>query len=483
VAHIESLGLVVEPEKQCRVLYDVDVAVAGSGISGTFAAIAAGRCGARTLLIDRFGSLGGNIGPGMIINGGLFTEADTTLPGGVAGIAQEFKERLEALRVGPPGRYPEEASIASYLVYEMMKDAGVEFLLSAYASDPIMEGNTVTGLFVECKSGRVAVKAKVVVDGTGDADIALRAGAPIIHYLVPDARYAGKIRGPSLGDRFPTYYNDTQILCLLAEVDLDAFKAFCEKDTDLTGEDNEWAKAEFANFPRALVPALREAWLSGEFRPRYELYSNVEVRTSLRFLDFGPGVVGLQVSSSGAIDAGDPRQISLLETGMREQAFEAITFCRNYVPGFERAYVLASSPFLGVRGGPHIDGEHTITPEEAWGGYRCEDVLFRNIHEMNHGGDPSGFDVPYGMTLPKRIDGLLVCGRGAAYLRRGHDPTGMRARPSMMVFGQTVGTAAATAALDNVTTRNVDIKKVQKRLVADGIYLGDEKRLAELGIG
>lgn len=111
-------------------------------------------------------------------------------------------------------------------------------------------------------------------------------------------------------------------------------------------------------------------------------------------------------------------------------------------------------------------------------------MLYRNIHlgQESHGGEPSGFDVPYRVVLPKSIDGLLVCGRGAAYLRRGHDPCAMRARPAMMVFGQCIGTAAAIAVLDNVTPKNVDIKKVQKRLVAEGIYLGDEERLRELGI-
>ncbi len=107
-------------------------------------------------------------------------------------------------------------------------------------------------------------------------------------------------------------------------------------------------------------------------------------------------------------------------------------------------------------------------------------MLFRNTHDHDHGGDASGFDVPYGITLPKGIEGLLVCGRGAAYLRRGHDPTGMRARPSMMVFGQAVGTAAAIAAIDGMRPRNVDIKKVQRRLVEDGIFLGDDARLGEL---
>ena len=482
MAQRSTLGFITEPEKQRRVLYDVDVVVAGSGICGTFAAIAAGRCGARTLVVDRFGSLGGNIGPGMIVNGSMFGEADTTLPGGLSGIAREFSERLAAHRVGPVRRYPEGASIASFLAYEMMTEAGVDLLLSAYAADPIMEGHTVRGLFVECKSGRVAVKARVTVDGTGDADIALRAGAPIARYLEWDESYAGRIRGAGRGKRHPTFYNDTQLLCLIAHADLDRFNTFCEADTPLPEGSEEGDDLRFADYPPALGPALREAWNEGDYRPRFELEPNVSLSVRHPFRDYGSGIAGLLVTCSGAIDAGDPQQISRLEAGLREQAFRALVFYRKNAPGFDKAYLLACSAFLGMRGGPRIEGEHTLTLDDAFGGLKCEDVLYRNIHEMNHGGEPSGFDVPYGIVLPKGIEGLLVCGRGAAYWRRGHEPTGMRARPSMMVFGQTVGTAAAIAALDNVTPKNVDILKIQNRLVADGIYLGDDDRLKELGI-
>jgi len=475
-------SVVPEAAKDRPVLHDVDVVVAGSGLSGTFAAIAAGRGGARTLVVERFGSLGGNIGPAMVVNGSLDGEADITLPGGLSGIAAEFMERLRALRIGPERRYPEEASIASYLAHQMMTEAGVQLLLSAWAGDPILEGNAVQGIFVECKAGRVAVKAKVTVDGTGDADIAARAGASIVPYLEPDEAHADYIRPPYLNKAYPRHYNDTQLLCLIADVDLARFEAFCEEDAELTEEETQWAQEAGAidMYPKGLIPSLRKARLSAEFVPIQELEPGVRMSTSRRFLNYGDGVVGLHITCVGAIDASDPRQISKLEAATREQAFKAVRFYRENAPGFERAYLLACAPFLGMRGGPHIEGDHTLTLEECFAGRKCDDVLFRNAHERDHGGDASGFDVPYGITLPKGIEGLLVCGRGAAYLRRGHDPTGMRARPSMMVFGQAVGTAAAIAALDGVTPRNVDIKKVQRKLVADGIFLGDDARLGEL---
>ena len=475
---------VAEPTKTRPVLYDVDVAVAGSGLCSTFAAIAAGRCGAKTLLIERFGSLGGNIGPGMVVNGGIFREEATTLPGGFSGIAKEFVDRLKELQVGPQDRYPEDASISSFLAYEMMRDAGVELLLSAYASDPIVEDGTVRGLFVECKSGRVAVKAKVTIDGTGDAEIAYRAGAALVPFMPVETAHPDYFRPAYVSESHPRHYNDTQLLCLVAGVNLEKFKAFCEQDSPMTDGDREWGEQTglLKAFPSGLIPALRRAEASGDFSPKGEILPNVRLSTSGRFGDYGSGVVPLHITCAGAIDASDPKQLSLLEGEMRAQAFRTVRFYQQNAPGFENAYLLVCAPFLGMRGGPHIEGEYTLTPEDAFAGLKCEDVLFRNIHVHNLGGDASGFDVPYAITVPREIDGLLVCGRGAAYLRRGHDPTGMRARPSMMVFGQCVGTAGALAVLDGETPKSVDIKKVQRRLIADGIVLGEASRRAELGL-
>jgi len=481
----KTSAFIMEPAKQRPVLYDVDVAIGGSGLCSTFAAIAAGRCGAKTVVIERFGTLGGNIGPGMMVMGSLYGEAGVSLPGGLAGIAREFVERLQSLReCVEPGR----TSAVSYLAYDMMQAAGVEILLSAYAADPIVEDGVVQGLFVESKSGRVAVKAKVTIDGTGFAGIAQRAGVPIIPYLERKEEYAQYIlrRERHFSKEHPTYYNDTGLMCLIGGVDLEKFAVFCAKDIPLSDEDREWAEATgmLNIYPKGLIQPLRKALEDGSYRRDSAPYPGVRIVAGGRFSKIDKGVVKFYVSCDGAVDAANARQTSRIEGEMRALAFSTVTFYRNHAEGFENAYVLVCPSFFGWRGGPHIDGEHTLTLEERHEGQKFDDVLYRNIHlgQESHSGEPSGFDVPYGVILPKNIDGILVCGRGAAYLRRGHAPCAMRARPAMMVLGQAVGTAAAIAALDNVSPKNVDIKKVQKRLVAEGVYLGDEKRLRELGI-
>jgi hypothetical protein len=94
-----------------------------------------------------------------------------------------------------------------------------------------------------------------------------------------------------------------------------------------------------------------------------------------------------------------------------------VDFMRKHAPGFENAYLMFTSPFYGTRGGPCIEGEYTLTVEDFLEGRKFDHVMYRNTHEALHGGDKSGFDVPYRVSLPKKVDGLLVTGRGTAYIR------------------------------------------------------------------
>ncbi|MCD6123190.1 MAG: FAD-dependent oxidoreductase, partial [Spirochaetales bacterium] len=183
---------VTEPSKKVPVAYDVDVVIAGAGIAGVFAAIASARGGADTVLIDRFGSPGGNMGPGMIVGAGFHEKQKqdknynlgSGVYGDLAGIPREFVERYAefggAILPYKDHLYVRDSNIASQVSLEMLKESGVKLLLSSYAADPIIEGSTLTGLFFESKSGRQAVKAKVTIDATGEADLARRAGVPVL---------------------------------------------------------------------------------------------------------------------------------------------------------------------------------------------------------------------------------------------------------------------------------------------------------------
>lgn len=472
----------IEKMSRMPVVRDVDVVVAGGGISGCFSAIASGRLGARTLLIERFGNLGGNIGPGGIIGGSLDGEADETLPGGLPPLPREFVERVRALASGGELNYPDMSGSASYVLQAMMKEAGVELMLSAWASAPIIEDGTVRGVSVETTAGRVAVKGRVTVDATGYAGIARRAGAPLISHTPSEPSFSPIVRPPYLDPSF-SFYNDTALLILIAGADLEAYEKFRNEEIQLDKAEKRWAEEKgYTRLQPPLIRALKRAHETDAFLITKEILPRVFAGCQTEFRKCGGGVCWTRVAIRGEFDCDDWKTVSTIESEARAMAFEFIRFLRGYIDGFRGAYLVSLSPFLGARGGPCIEGEKVLTPQQAISGVRFDDVLYVNIHEALHGGSEEGFDVPYRILLPKGIDGLLVTGRGSAYIRRGHDPSGMRARPSMMVLGCATGTASAVCSRLNATPKTLDIRELQKELLRQGIFLGDRERLTELGL-
>jgi len=493
------LDFVVESEKKVPVLYEVDVAVAGAGLTGVFVALASAKHGAETLAIDRFGSLGGHLGPGMVIAAGLTPQITETVGPGFSSIPAEFMLRIYKLRATgmdyiTPANEPNDSSLFSYVALKMMEEYGVKTLLSAYVSDPILEEGKVSGLFVETKSGRAAVKAKVVVDATGDADVARRAGAPVIRGIPSRPSMAPIVR-PGLGlDEEYSIWNETGLYLLVGGVDWKDYEAFLRKDYKLSDEELHWAYNNLttvrplSRYPNAIIPLLMKSQENDGFDPRVRL-------GELTYVGAGSGFAGLRyheinglaatpigIGAYGEIDTTDAVQISRLESAIRKQIFEVVQFHRKYVPGWEKAYLFFIAPYLGARGGPWIDGEYTLTVEDMKEGRRFPDVMYVNFHEAEHGGSPEGYDVPYRILLPKKVDGLLVTARGAAFEKRGHDPSGMRCKPSMMVLGHATGIAAALAVRNNVAPNQLDVKELQRTLAKDGFCLGDEKRLEVLNL-
>lgn len=177
-----SSCFVMQAKKKVRVVYDVDVLVAGGGVSGIFAAIAAARNGASTVLVERFAYPGGNIGPGMIAGGSLSGGHVKHLYVGFTGIPKEFIQRHMALGGGcvpespnlgslPPAPLPvvkdslyylKDSNIASYVAMQMLQESGVKSLFSTFIAEPMLEDDRICGVFIENKSGRQAVLAQVL---------------------------------------------------------------------------------------------------------------------------------------------------------------------------------------------------------------------------------------------------------------------------------------------------------------------------------
>jgi hypothetical protein len=483
---------VFEPPKNVPIIADADVCVAGAGVSGVFAAIASARAGAKTILIDRFGSVGGNMGPGMIVNGQMLPGTPhpdvlytRTIYPGVYGLAEEFINRYAALGGGLLQPYTKDrnfsrgASVASYLALKMLEESGAQVLTSTFVCDPVMDGVKVCGVFVENKSGRGAIQSKVVIDATGEADVARRAGAPI---LFPKAEYQ-KVDGHA-----PTGMENYYVVGGIA---WDRFFE-AQKTSRPTPEDIEWSTraigAPSTNAHAYVLPFLRRAVESGAYHPVCHIeLAGKSVRIhgggigQFEGNELGHGRV--QIERVEEVNAGDGSHMSLIEGAFQAYAFNKVQFFRDHVPGFENAFLITVAPFLGSRGGPCIEGEYTLTMDDCVAGKRFDDVIylygeFRALKRSTEAGETKWVDVPYRVLVPRKIDGLLATGRSAS----GIPDTLLRNRLAVKVMGQACGIAAALAVKAGIVPRDLPVRELQAALLDAGFYLGNRQRLGGLGL-
>ena len=469
--------------KAVPVVGDVDVIVVGAGIAGATAAVAAAREGARTMVIDRLGYPGGNMGPGMI-GGAPSLELPPTMQRGMPGIPGEFVRRCERWGSSPfMAHYFRDAQVISYTWTQMMQEAGVEFLFNVYAGDPLMDGNRVSGLFVETKSGTHAIRAKVVVDATGDADVAARSGAPT--------------------DRGTGYFHPG-IYFAMANTDVDRYAndVFAHKPSN---EDIQWAIAIDARLERRipyigpLLPWYRKAWEAGEFRFLRDIEGVGKILCDHSIFRSVAGVQfvadPLRIGTYGIVGAlagvwrdqdptsGDSTVMTALETACRTFIFETAQFLIKRVPGFEKAYLHMIAPYFGARGGRSIVSEHPVTREDIESRRRFDDVVFQSIDATIRPGKADNpveysepYDFPYRQFLPRGVEGLLVTGRACII-----QPPDLRTRWKVFLMGQAAGVAAALAA--TAGTRGVDHRRLQKILHEKyQMPFGDQARLRELGV-
>jgi len=453
-------GHVVQPEKRVPVVKDVDVVVAGGGIAGIIAALAATRFGAKTLIIEAFPSLGGNMGVGMFCGGGLHLALHNpeAFPNGLGGIPEQYNSRVvggEDRAVGSD--YFRDSQAVSYVTSRMMEEAGIEQLLSSVVSGAIKEGNKVRGVFVENKCGTLAIRSKVVIDCTGTADVADRAGAEVIELPL----------NPSAGTFFA-----------IAEVEWQRYQEALESYGVGTEEDRAWLHANLPEMYRAgvkpFMPWAREAWEAGEFR----IVETVDGFASLEITMKGPSrtpFVRFRTRVNGRFHPGDGLALSRIDQKMRAYIYEFAAFMRKRVPGFENSYLLLISPFTHPRGGKSVVSERIVTVEDVQNSARFDDVALIFYDDKKY--YPGGCDVPYRALVPKDVDGLLAAGKSA--VKRGPQ---MRVRHVVQLMGQAAGVAAALAVKHGVEPRHVDVKELQKILHELGADLGPQERLEELGL-
>ncbi|MCP4752636.1 MAG: FAD-dependent oxidoreductase [Proteobacteria bacterium] len=456
-----------EKSRSIPVMAETDVLVVGSGPGGLSAALASSREGVETMLVERYGCFGGNITQAMVEPIAWYRHEKTVDAGGI-GVEFERKAKemggtrndLESLgRIPDPGEeIPDwvgqllDADMFKYVADKMVLEAGVVPLLHCLVVDSIMEGDTIRGIVTESKSGRQAILAKRVIDATGDADVAFLAGAP----------YRKDPKDQLMG---------VSVSFGCSGVDVERLLEYTKEHPASLGD---WAKETAGKendlFYTKTGDAFTRAAKAGEI-PEGVLKGGPWWHS---LTEAGEATYINSVHMRGK-DPTDIWDLTHSEMEGRQRVMWAIAAMNKYTPGFEKAKLRSFGSSLGTRESRKIIGEYTITEQDIKNETRFQDSIGIFPEFLDGYGvvfiPTTGryFQVPYGITLPKKVENLLVAGRCVAGDKISHAAT--RQMMCCAVTGQGVGVASAVSIKDNSTCRKVDISKVQKALEKQGVRI------------
>lgn len=441
-----------------------DVLVVGGGNAGCAAAIAAARHGARTLLVERYGFLGGTATASMVGPWMTFHSGSKRI---VGGIAQEIVERLQRMG-GSPGHLhdssdyvptitPFDPEIHKALLFEMTSEANVSLLLHAYFLRAHTDEGVVTGATFATVGGERTYEARSVIDATADAYLAASAG---VQTQQGDER--GRVQPASLMFR-------------LSHVDLSKTATYVRMHPD---QMRTSLKAHERTAPAlTAVAGLYDLWNAALAEGSVEIPREV---VSF-FITPYPDEVSVNMTRVTDIDPLDPDDLTRAEVQARAQVMQLLQFFRSRVPGFENARIAATATQIGIRESRRIVGEYTLTRDDVLNGRRFHDAVARSAYPIDiHNPSGSGttthrlqpgesYEIPYRCLVPARIDGLLVAGRCISTTHEALAST--RLTPTVMTLGQAAGTAAALSNQAGVRLRSVDTERLRALIIDDGVVL------------
>jgi hypothetical protein len=440
----------IEETSRTTPLYgEYDVVVLGGGPAGIAAALAAGRAGRATLIIERYGFMGGaGTAAGLSTFCGLHAVVFGEHAQVVHGIADDILARLAAMDGlnKPHLTVRDQITALSYDISafkiaadELLAEANVDVLYHAFGVGAVMAAeDRIDAVLIETKSGRFAVRGRMFVDASGDGDLAAWAGAPF-----------------EIGDGTGNMLYPSTMFRINGVDPAKAGKAW-EKIPALM----EAAEAEGRRFPRK-KPIVRPQRNPIEWRANLTQIKNPD----------GTAVSGIDV-----------RELSYGEAEGRRQCWDVFQFIKEVTPGFEHAYIVEIAPQIGIRETRRIVGPYVLTEADILGCRDFDDSIGVNGWpvEAHIKGDVKfvftppgsrGFNqIPYRIVLPQKIDNLFVPGRCASMSHEGQSSA--RVSGACFVMGQAAGTAADIALADGVAPRAIDVARLQSRLESHGSYLG-----------
>jgi hypothetical protein len=451
-----SAKTIEEPARSIPLYGEYEVTVLGGGPAGIAAAVASARAGKRTLLIERYGFLGGmGTAAGVTNFCGLHANVHGEMHRVVQGVASDLLARIDRLGgLNAPHLILGKIFAQAYdtAAYKIAADGllaahRVDILFHALGAGVVMQDNRrIAALMVETKAGRQAVRSDIFIDCSGDGDLAAWAGA---RFEVGDN--AGSMLYPSMMFR-------------------------------LNGIDPDKAGDAWRTIPQL----MEQAEAAGTHRfPRKAAI----VRPQKSGIEWRVNFTQLKRSDGNAINGLEPDDLTRGEIDGRRQAVEAFNFLRT-VPGFEKSYIVDLPPQLGIRETRRVVGGYMLSGEDVLGCASFEDSIGVNGWPMEShvAGDvvftfppipeSRGFnELPYRMLTPEGLDNLLVAGRCASMTHDGQSAA--RVSGACFAMGEAAGTAAALALDGNATPHDIAVEKLQVRLREQGAFIGRDQSVPE----
>lgn len=439
------MKLLKEKSREIPILKEVDVVVVGGGPAGVATATTAGEQGMKTLIIERNGFFGGaNVSGNSGTIGGLYSSTEKgELQQIVYGFAGRFADRLREkggligpVNFGHTALAPHDPFVWKETADEFIKNANIDVLFHTYFVDVIMEGNKIVGIIVENKDGRSAIMGKIFIDASGDGDVAAKAGAPYVYGK------DGVIQAMTMTLR-------------MGNVDWDKASKYSLEDI--------WEK-------------VTEADKTGKYDlPRKHPFIFPSPKKDQALMN------------STAIIAPDDRvlyptkaaDLTFAEIAGRQQIREYERFAKDYLDGFEDAYIYDNGNEIGIRQSRTIVGEYTLKNEDVVNARKFKTAIARSAWPIEiHGGskgvkvvnlDDDYYEIPFEVMLPKDIEGIMTVGR---CISAEHEALAS-ARVVAQCFeeGFAAGLAATMCVNENIMPKEVDIQKVREAMIAGGSAL------------
>lgn len=442
---------------------DFDVIIIGGGVSGAVAGIASAREGAKTLIIEKMGFLGGaltasGVGPMMTFHAG-----DNQV---IRGIAGEIIDTLKEMG-GSPGHIvdttgytytvtPFDSELMKYVLEDKYTKAGGELLYHALLSGAVVENGKIKSLIITTKSGELNFSAKTFIDATGDGDLSVLAGVEF-----------------QLGRKEDNLCQPVTMNLKLRDIDMDKIKSYIlENPTEFRKEALLMDKAPRMSVA-GFVTMFKEAQSSGEISFNREVI--------LFFETNNPGEIIVNTTRIQKINATDAWDLSKAEVEGRRQAIELYNYLKKRVPGFEKAVIVSTGPNIGVRESRKIKGKYTITAEDLFNDVQFGDEIARGGYPIDvHSPDGEGTDskhlawgasygIPFRALINEKIDNLITVGRCISSTQEAN--AAIRVSPIAMAVGHAGGTAAAMASVRyDGDVSNIDYEELRKNLIKSGAY-------------